>query len=294
MAPPSPRRPGFSRRAQYSLFAGYVAAIAGALAGLLLIVTARFDPAGHAALQGFIADIFAPLSSAARSVGAGIASGFESVGAYFDAASKNRAMKEELEAARRDLIKSKADALENRRLKKLAALVERLPEGHVTARLVSSTGTSSRRFALLAAGSGDGVVNGQPVRTPEGLVGRVVQVGIRSARVLLIIDGGNIVPVKRVPDGTPAIAYGLGDGRLDLRPLAAGTNPFKVGDIFVTSGTGGIYQPGIPVAIGIRHNREGTIGRPLADPAAFDFAVVEPEFAIPPPPPPENMDGVRK
>ena len=85
MAPPSPRRPGFSRRAQYSLFAGYVAAIAGALAGLLLIVTARFDPAGHAALQGFFADIFAPLSSAARGVGAGIASGFESAGAYFDA-----------------------------------------------------------------------------------------------------------------------------------------------------------------------------------------------------------------
>ncbi|MBK7284320.1 MAG: rod shape-determining protein MreC [Sphingomonadales bacterium] len=187
-------------------------------------------------------------------------------------------MKLELEAARRDLIKGKADALEVRRLKQLAALVERLPEGRVTARLVSSTGASSRRIAILAAGRADGVVSGQPVRTADGLVGRVIAVGRHSAHVLLMIDGGNIVPVKRVPDGAPAIAYGLGDGRLDLRPL----NPFKVGDIFVTSGTGGVYQPGIPVAIGIRHNREGTIGRPLADPARFDFAVVEPEFAIPP------------
>jgi len=76
----------------------------GALAGLLLIVTARFDPAGHAALQGFFADAFAPLSSAARGVGSGIASAFENVGAYFDAASKNRAMRQELEAARRDLV----------------------------------------------------------------------------------------------------------------------------------------------------------------------------------------------
>lgn len=285
MAPPSPRRPGFSRRAQYGLFAGYVAAIAGALAGLLLIVTARFDPAGHAALQTFFSDMFAPVSNAGRSVGAAIASGFEGVGAYFEAASKNRAMKHELEAARRDLIKGKADALENRRLKRLAGLVERLPKGHVTARLVSSTGASSSRFAILAAGSSDGVRNGQPVRTSEGLVGRVVQLGRHSARVLLIIDGGNIVPVKRVPDGMPAIAYGLGDGRVDLRPLAAGTNPFKAGDIFVTSGTGGVYQPGIPVAIGIRRNRESTIGRPLADPSRFDFAVVEPEFAIAPPPP---------
>jgi rod shape-determining protein MreC len=283
VVPPSPRRPGFSRRAQYSLFAGYVAAIMGALAGLLLILTARFDPAGHAVLQGFFSDIFSPVSSAARSVGAAISNAGEGIGAYFNAASKNRDMKRELEAARRDLIKGKTNALENRRLKRLAGLVERLPEGRITARLVSSTGTSSRRYAILAAGSRDGVLNGQPVRTSEGLVGRVVQVGERSARILLIIDGGNIVPVRRVPDGAPAMAYGLGDGRIDLRALAAGTNPFKVGDIFVTSGTGGIYQPGIPVAIGIKHNREGTIARPLADPSRFDFAIVEPEFVSPPP-----------
>ena len=291
MAPPSPRRPGFSRRAQYSQFAGYVAAIIGALAGLLLILTARFDPAGHAALQGFFSDIFSPVSTAARSVGATIGSTFEGVGAYFNAASKNRAMKRELDAARQQLIKGKADALENRRLKRLAGLVERLPQGSITARLVSSTGASSRRYAILAAGSNDGVLSGQPVRTSEGLVGRIVQVGQRSSRILLIIDGGNIVPVRRVPDGAPAFAYGLGDGRIDLRPLAAGTNPFKVGDIFVTSGTGGIYQPGIPVAIGIRHNREGTIGRALADPSRFDFAVVEPEFVSAPPEPPGNAAG---
>lgn len=293
MAPPSPRRPGFSRRAQYSLFAGYVAAVGGILLGLLLILTARFDPAGHAALQGFFSDVFSPVSSAARNVGATLGNAGGEVGAYFRAASKNRAMQRELEAARRDLVKGKADALENRRLKRLAGLVERLPEGSITARLVSSTGASSRRYATLAAGSSDGVKNGQPVRTSEGLVGRIVQVGGISSRVLLIIDGGNIIPVKRVPDGMPALAYGIGDGRLDLRPLAAATNPFKVGDVFVTSGTGGIYQPGIPVAIGIQHNREGTIARPLADPARYDFAIVEPEFVSMPAPPPDQ-GGVRR
>lgn len=283
MAPPSPRRPGFSRRAQYSLFISYVGAITGAIAGLLLIITARFDPTGHTALQNFFTDLFSPVSSAARGVGAVIGSAGEEVGAYFNAASTNRQMKREIESARRDLIKGKQDALENRRLKRLLGMVERLPRGSVAARLVSSTGASSRRYAILAAGSRDGIMVGQPVRTSEGLVGRIVQLGERSARVLLVIDGGNIVPVRRVPDGTAAIAYGLGDGRLDLRPLAAGTNPFKVGDIFVTSGTGGIYQPGIPVAIGIKHNREGTLARPLADPASFDFAIVEPEFVTPPP-----------
>ncbi len=291
MAPPSPRRPGFSRRAQYSLFAGYVAAIGGVLAGALLIVTARFDPQGHAALQNFFADLTAPVSNTVRAAAAAIGGGSEEVTAYFNAAAKNRKMQRELAAARTALIKGKADADENRRLKRLLKMVERLPETVTTARLVSSTGASSRRYAIIAAGLADGVEPGQVVRTSEGLVGRVVQAGQGSARVLMIVDGGNIVPVKRVPDGVPALAYGIGDGRIDLRPLAGGQgNVFRVGDVFVTSGTGGVYQPGIPVAIGVRYNRDSTIARPLADPARFDFAIVEREFVstLPPPPNPEE------
>jgi rod shape-determining protein MreC len=287
MAPPSSRRPGFSRRAQYGLFAGYVIAVLGAILGLLMIVTARFDPTGNAALQGFIGDVFAPLSSAGRSVVNGVTGAGEAVGAYVNAGAKNRAMAAELKAARGKIIQGQSDARELRRLKALVGLIERLPQRVAVARVVSSTGSSSRRYATLAAGSSDGVQPGQPVRAPEGLVGRVVQVGRWSARIVLITDGGNIIPVERASDGIPALAYGLGDGRIDLRPLAAGNNPFKVGDIFVTSGTGGIYQPGIPVAIGIKAGRDGTFGRPLASPSRLDFAVVEREYVAPLPPPPD-------
>ena len=281
MAPPSPRRPGFSRRAQYSLFGGYVVAIAGLLTGLLLVVTARFDPTGHAALQSAITDIFSPVSSAGRAVVNMAKSGLGKTSAYFDAASKNQAMSDEINRTRRKLIAGDVYALENRRLKSLLALVERLPDHRVTARLISSSGASSRRYATIGAGAADGVKNGQIVRSADGLVGRIIQVGQITSRVLLIIDTGNIVPVKRVSDGFPALAEGLGDGRLDLRPLNAGINPFKVGDIFVTSGTGGIYQPGIAVAIGVKRGRESTIARALADPAALDFAIVEPVLMTP-------------
>lgn len=287
MAPPSPRRPGFSRRAQYGLFASYVVAVLGAVLGLLLIITARFDPAGNSALQGLLSDIFAPLSAAGRSVVGGITGAGDAVGAYINAGSKNRAMANELKAARQKLIQGQNDAREVRRLKALVGMVERLPDRVAVAQLVSSTGSSSRRYATLNAGAANGVQPGQPVRAPEGLVGRVVQVGRWSARVLLITDGGNIIPVQRASDGIPALAYGLGDGRIDLRPLAAGNNPFKVGDIFVTSGTGGIYQPNIPVAIGIKSSRDGTYGRPLANPSQLDYAVVEREFIAPLPPPPD-------
>jgi rod shape-determining protein MreC len=269
---------------QFSLFAGYVFAIVGALFALLMIVTARVDPAGHAALQSIAADITSPISSTLRAAVNTVKGLGGGTAAYFDAASKNRAMSQELKRARAKLIEGEANALENRRLKRLLAVVEQQKPRPVTARIVSSSATSSRRYATLAAGAIHGVEVGQPVRAADGLVGRIVQRGQFASRVLLIIDSEIIVPVKRVSDGAPALAIGLGDGRIELRTLAAGTNPFKVGDVFVTSGTGGIYTPGIPVAIAVRRTRDATFGRPLANPASLDFAIVEPVYIAPLPP----------
>lgn len=282
MAPPSPRRPGFSRRAQYGIFASYMIAVAGALLGLLLVITARFDPQGHSALQGFLADITSPISNASRAVMNGLRNSGGSVGHYFNAASKNAAMERELKAARLKLINGAAAEQENRRLRAMMGMIERNSMVPVAkARLISSSGVSSRRFATLAAGRLDGVTNGQPVVGPDGLVGRIIETSQVTSRVLLIVDGGNIVPVKRATDSIPALAIGLGNGLIELRPLSIGNNPFNPGDIFITSGSGGIYRPGIPVAIAVRKTREGTIARPRANPATLDFALVEPAYVAP-------------
>lgn len=281
MAPPPSRRPGFSRRAQYGLFASYVIAVAGLLVGLLLALSARFDPQGHAAIQGFFADLTAPISSAARSGVGGVVAGYDGIAAYIDAGSKNRAMETELKASRTKLIEAQAAAREVVRLKRLVRLIEPDTALITTARLIASTGASTRRYATLSAGALQGVATGQPVRSSEGLVGRVVAASRITARVLLITDGGNVVPVKRVRDGFPALATGRGDGALDIRALEAGSNPFKVGDLFVTSGAGGVYPPDVPVAIARNADREVAIARPFADPNRLDFAVVLPPYAPP-------------
>ena len=93
--------------------------------------------------------------------------------------------------------------------------------------------------------------------------------------MLLVTDGANNVPVQLVRDGTPALATGRGDGTLEIKPLEVGKNPFRKGDVFVTSGVGGIYKPGIPVAIVATADRDMTLARPLADPARIDFAIVQ-------------------
>jgi rod shape-determining protein MreC len=283
MAPPSPRRPGFSRRAQYGIFASYVIAVVGVLLALLLVITARFDPEGHSALQSTAADLTAPISRAGRSIVMTVDDGLESISAYFDAASKNKAMSQELTAARQKLVQADVLRVENARLRALMDIQSPKIAPVASAELVSSTGASSRRYAVLAAGAQSGIANGQPVIGPEGLVGRIVATGQTSSRVLLITDAGNVTPVKRAKDGATALAIGLGDGRLILRPLLSNSPPFRPGDMFVTSGSGGIYRPDIPVAHAINHGREGTLARPAADPARLDFALVEPVYQTAPP-----------
>jgi rod shape-determining protein MreC len=71
------------------------------------------------------------------------------------------------------------------------------------------------------------------------------------------------------------ISTGRGDGTVDLRPLEVGRNPFRRGDIVVTSGTGGLYPPLVPVARVVRLDDDGAIAIPLADPAHASFALVE-------------------
>ncbi len=115
-------------------------------------------------------------------------------------------------------------------------------------RLISSTASSTRRIATLSIGSNYAVQRAQPVRGPSGLIGRVIEIGPTTARILLITDAENLVPVMRASDGLPAFSTGLGNGLVVIKPLNLGESPFKVGDIIVTSGNGGLYQPNIPFA----------------------------------------------
>ena len=97
--------------------------------------------------------------------------------------------------------------------------------------------------------------------------------------MLLITDPESMVPVQRARDATPAFAQGHGDGTLQLRLITLGINPLRPGDVFVTSGSGGLYAPGTAVAVVVELTRDGAIARVLADPASIDYVAVDPVFA---------------
>jgi rod shape-determining protein MreC len=275
MAPPKSRRPGFSRRAQYGLFIGYVVAVGGVILAVLLLAVAIVDPRGFNALRGVALDVTTPISSAGRGVVRFFTGSGQAISYYFMAASQNDELKRKLETAERKLVEARAIEYENARLKRLLRISNALTDDVTSARIVNSSFDSSRRLATLGAGSSQGVQIGMPVRAPEGLIGRIIETGRYASRVLLITDGASNVPVRLVRGGTPALATGRGDGTIEIKPLEVGENPFRRGDIFVTSGTGGIYGPNIPAAIVVRVSRDETVARPLANPARSDFAVVQ-------------------
>jgi rod shape-determining protein MreC len=275
VARPSNRRPGYSRRAQYGLFFGYVTAVSGAVVAVLLLVISAVDPAGFGALKGAVSDATLPVSAGGRAVIRTVGDFGSNVGAYIDAAGKVRTLEARAKANETRLIQARAVAIENARLKKLLGIVEQGTTPVASARLVASSASSIRRFAVLSAGFTNGVRSGMPVRSAEGLVGRIAGTGAFSARVALITDGGTVVPVMRNRDGLPAIATGTGEGGIDVRTLGAESNPFRRGDVLVTSGTGGVYPPNVPVAIVTRVSRDAALAVPVADPARLDYAIVE-------------------
>ena len=124
------------------------------------------------------------------------------------------------------------------------------------------------------------------VLNPRALIDQVIETSPNSARVLLLVDPESIVPVRRVRDGLPAIVSGRGDGLIDVRSASVSTMGFRVGDVFVTSGTGGVFPPNIVVARVIRTQGDIAVGQPAANPDSLDFALVQQTFLPEPTPTP--------
>lgn len=280
MASPAHHRSGQSRKAQLSLFIAYVIAVTGAVAGLLLAVLSVADPVGFATLRIAVHEATAPVARVSRQMMGSLSGVDDTVSAYVQAGNQNRRLRKELADARRQLVATSAMQEENRQLKGLLKLQETDKMSIASGYLLTSNSTSTKRLALLSIGRNMGAAAGQPVRAADGLIGRILVSGPSVSQVLLLSDVDNVVPVRRARDGLPAQLSGNGSGDLEVRTLNVANNPFRPGDILVTSGTGGMYPPNIPVAIVMRRKDDGAVARPLADPAKVDaVSVLQPYTA---------------
>ena len=136
--------------------------------------------------------------------------------------------------------------IENNELRKLLTVTEEKLPSFLTARVIADANGLFVRTIILNAGKRDGVKNGQAVANSEGLVGRIVEVGERTSRVLQIVDLNSRIPVMISPSGQKAILSGNNSDTLNLLFLTSKQN-LSVGNYIVTSGHGGLFPSGIGV-----------------------------------------------
>lgn len=117
-----------------------------------------------------------------------------------------------------------------------------------TARVVADTGGAFAHSMLVAAGARDGARKGMAVLAGEALAGRVVEVGVQSARLLLLTDINSRIPVVTETSRSRAILSGDNSERPVLAYLGDGV-VVAPGERVVTSGHGGAFPPGIPVGV---------------------------------------------
>ncbi len=129
---------------------------------------------------------------------------------------------------------------------KIIQAVERPPLGFVTGRVVSEGRGPFIRSVLLNAGRNDGVRNGYPVVSAEGLVGRVVNSGLTASHVLLLTDLNSRIPVEIGSNRTRAILRGDNGPAPRLTYISKGAKIIDGEDVF-TSGQGGLLPRGLRI-----------------------------------------------
>lgn len=102
---------------------------------------------------------------------------------------------------------------------------------------------------VIDVGSRDGVYDGQALVAAEGVVGQVIRTGLFTSQAILISDTDHALPVEVNRNGLRTIAVGTGEiDRLEL-PFLPNNADIRVGDLLVTSGLGGAFPNGYPVAV---------------------------------------------
>ena len=135
---------------------------------------------------------------------------------------------------------------ENRELRNLLHFKTEPGLAYISARVIADTGGAFARGLIITAGKVDGVREGMAAMTGDGLIGRVIEAGDWSSRVLLITDLNSRIPVMVTDSGDRAILAGDNSSapKLLYLPHDAVLRP---GALVVTSGHGGVFTPNLPV-----------------------------------------------
>jgi rod shape-determining protein MreC len=240
------------------------------ITAMALMVVGKVDPDTAVGLRNGVVDTAEPILDAlSRPVESGnrIITEIDGMLALRE---ENAALHQAIDRLKRwELVARRMEA-ENAALRGLLNLRVESRPSFVTARVIGDSGNAYVRTLLANVGAVDGIVQGQAAITGQGMVGRVVEVGRRASRVLLMTDLNSRIPVVIESTRQRAVLTGdnTGTARLAFLPRDA---QVTVGARVVTSGHGGVLMPGLPVGV-VSSITDGVVRvQPLADLGRIEY-----------------------
>jgi len=162
---------------------------------------------------------------------------------------------------------------ENARLRGLLEARLQVRDEIRVAEIMAVDANPYRHNIVIDIGERDGAYDGQAIIDAVGVIGQVIETGLATSQAMLISDPSHSLPVEVDRNGLRTIANGTGEfGRLDL-PFITNNADIRAGDLLVTSGLGGAFPAGYPVAIVATVNRIPQ--EPFADVTATPRAALD-------------------
>jgi rod shape-determining protein MreC len=169
---------------------------------------------------------------------------------------ENRFLREEMQGLRNENRLLNMEARENERLRSLLCLQERSPVKTVAAEILGEDPSGWYKMLLVDGGSKRGIRPGNAVLSPDGAVGRVLEVGENIAKILLVVDSNSSIDAMIERTHGRGIVEGRGRGVCELKYVALGED-VRPGDQIVCSGLGGVFPKGCPIGTVTRVVRGG-------------------------------------
>ena len=225
---------------------------------LLLLILGKIDEKSLNVIKSYFIDISSAVFSILGKPLDSISTGLVEINSFVNIYSLNKDLKIENQSLYKWKDLAQKLIIENETLKKQLNAVTKIPYPVKTAEVIANTAGSYVKTITINVGAKQGIKIGNPVINNWGMIGRVIQVGKNSSRVLLTVDINSQIPVYFEKTKHRAILVGKNSDLLELKFFNARANLINK-DRLLTSGDGGLLPRGVSVGTyyeGINLNRE--------------------------------------
>jgi len=213
---------------------------------LILVFLGKFDLLAVRNTKAFLSDFLSPISIIFNKPVKGLVAVVEDVKSATYLRDENIRLKSEIRQLMVSNSKTESQELELLELRKILNVIPKENYKIITGRVVTSPGGVFANTVLINVGKKEGVIIGQPAISSLGLVGYVINVGLNTSRILLIIDVNSMIPSYLTDSNWPAVVQGQNGKLLKIKFLSSEAIPVK-GEVLETSGHGGRLPPGINI-----------------------------------------------